>query len=237
VNVFELTDDLRMLELENPGQAYLLRQGDHVIIVDTGTAGQSDSIAAALRSWGLDTGAVTHVLLTHWHPDHVGSAAELRSWPNARIWAGKPDAPIISGELPGAFPDLTPVEQTFYDQVVGHVPPAEPIAVDREFDGYEVVDEIGAHLVPTPGHTAGSMAVYFPTQKILFTGDVATARDGEVMLGAFNEDRERAQESFRRLAEFEVDVVCFGHGAPLIGAETAAFTRAMHAATVPNPLA
>jgi glyoxylase-like metal-dependent hydrolase (beta-lactamase superfamily II) len=29
---------------------------------------------ASLAGWGLDRQALTHVLLTHWHPDHAASA-------------------------------------------------------------------------------------------------------------------------------------------------------------------
>jgi glyoxylase-like metal-dependent hydrolase (beta-lactamase superfamily II) len=237
MNVEELTDDLRMLELENPGQAYLLRRGDRLILIDSGTAGQAENIAAAIRDWGLDTDALTHVILTHWHPDHVGAAAELRTWPNVKVWAGKADAPVISGDELGSFPDLTASEQAFYEQAVGHVPAADPVIVDREFSGDEIVDELSARIIATPGHTEGSIAVYFPELKILFTGDVATSRDGQVFLGPFDTDRERARESFRRLAEFEVDTVCFGHGSALLGPATTAFTEAVRAATVPDPLA
>jgi hypothetical protein len=38
-----------------------------------------------------------------------------------------------------------------------------------------------------------------------------------VFLGPFNTDRDRAKESFRRLAERGVTTVCFGHGEPLLG--------------------
>jgi glyoxylase-like metal-dependent hydrolase (beta-lactamase superfamily II) len=236
MNVITVTENLRMLKLENPSQAYLLRQGDHVILIDTGTAGQADFIAAALRDWGLDTDALTHVILTHWHPDHVGSASELRSWPNVRIWAGRADAPVISGETVGAFPDLSLAESAFYEQAVGHIPPADPVSVDRVFDGDEYVAEISAHIIATPGHTEGSIAVYFPETRILFTGDVATNQGGQVILGPFDTDRERARESFRRLAEFDVDVVCFGHNTPLTGSGTKAFTDAVRASVVPDPL-
>ena len=225
-----------MLELENPGQAYLLRQGDEVILIDTGIAGEADNIAKALLDWGLEPSALTHVLLTHWHPDHVGSAAELRSWPSVKIWAGRPDADIIAGHAQGSFPNLTPSEAAFYEQVVGGVPEAQPITVDRQLDGDEVLDEIGAQIVAAPGHTDGSIAIYFPEKKILFTGDVATAQEGQVILGPFDTDRDQAKASFKKLAAFDVEVVCFGHGAPLVGSDTKAFTDAVNASVVPDPL-
>ena len=77
----ELRTDLRMVLDNGPGQAYLLRRGDDVVLVDTGIAGQGGAIESALKEWGLNRDALSHVLLTHWHPDHAGSAAEIGAWP------------------------------------------------------------------------------------------------------------------------------------------------------------
>jgi putative ABC transport system permease protein len=72
-----LRPDLRMVLDDGPGQAYLLRRGIRSRPDRHRHRGQGDSVAAALRDWGLDRDALTHVLLTHWHPDHAGSAAEI----------------------------------------------------------------------------------------------------------------------------------------------------------------
>jgi glyoxylase-like metal-dependent hydrolase (beta-lactamase superfamily II) len=236
MEIVDLKPTLRMLVLDNPGQAYLVRHGASAILIDTGTAGQADSIAEALADWGLNRDALTHVLLTHWHPDHVGSAAEISTWPNARIWAHRSDAPFIRGDQPGYFPVLTPTEEGFYAQAVGHVPDAAPSRVDRELGDDEILDEIGARIISTPGHTEGSIAIHFPEDRVLFTGDVATLQQGQVVLGPFDLDRMKARDSFRRLGDLDIDTVCFGHGEPLTGADTAKLQSATHADTVPDPL-
>jgi len=236
VNIVDVTPNLRMLVLDNPGQAYLVRSGEHVVLVDTGTAGQAESIAEALESWGSSRDALTHVLLTHWHPDHAGSAAALSEWPGVKIWAHRSDAPIVRGEEPGSFPVLTPTEEGLYAQAVGHVPDAAPSRVDRELEDDETLEEISVRVISTPGHTEGSIAFYFPDEKILFTGDVATEQQGQVVLGPFDVDRDAARASFRRLGDLDVDSVCFGHGNPLTGEDTKKLRDAAHAETVPDPL-
>jgi hypothetical protein len=90
-----------------------------------------DSVAAALRDWGLDRDALTHVILTHWHPDHAGSAAEISAWPNVKVWAHRTDAPIIRGETYGSFPRLTHAEEGLYSQISGSIPDAAPSRVDQ----------------------------------------------------------------------------------------------------------
>jgi glyoxylase-like metal-dependent hydrolase (beta-lactamase superfamily II) len=197
---------------------------------------QGDAIAKALRDWGLDRESLTHVLLTHWHPDHAGSAAELASWPNVQVWAHRTDAPIIRGDSYGSFPVLTHAEEGLYAHIAGTVPDAAPSRVDRELDDNEVLDVIGARVLSVPGHTDGSIALHFPHEGVLFTGDVATEAQGQVILGPFNHDRARARESFRRFAGIDVDVVCFGHGQPLRGGDTAKLGAAATASQVPDPL-
>lgn len=59
------------------------------------------------------------VLLTHWHPDHTGSAAEIGTGPGVRVWAHHADAPVIRGHRPGPPPVLTPAEETLYPQIAG----------------------------------------------------------------------------------------------------------------------
>ena len=207
MNVVDIRSDLRMVLDSGPGQAYLLRRGTQAVLIDTGIAGQGDAIAGALAGWGLDREALTHVLLTHWHPDHVGSAAEVGSWPNAQIWAHRIDAPIIRGDSYGTIPSLTRTEQQFYAQIAGSVPSAPPARVDRELGGDEHLEALGARVIYTPGHTDGSIAFLFEEAGVLFTGDVATQQQGQVVLGPFDNDRPTARQSFRKFADIDVDTV------------------------------
>jgi glyoxylase-like metal-dependent hydrolase (beta-lactamase superfamily II) len=50
--------------------------------------------------------------------------------------------------------------------------PAPPCPVDREVrDGEVLAFGGGAHVVHTPGHTDGSIALHLPGPRVLFTGD------------------------------------------------------------------
>jgi glyoxylase-like metal-dependent hydrolase (beta-lactamase superfamily II) len=236
MNVVDIRPDLRMVLDSGPGQAYLLRRGAQAVLIDTGIAGQGGAIADALAGWGLGREALSHVLLTHWHPDHVGSAAEVGDWPNAQVWAHRLDASIIRGDSYGSLPHLTHTEEQFYAQIAGTVPDAAPAKVDRELGDDEHLEDLGARVLYTPGHTDGSIAFLFEEAGVLFTGDVATVYEGQVILGPFDKDRPTARHSFRRFADIEVDTVCFGHGQPLVGDETNKLKAAAKADEVPDPL-
>ena len=93
----------------------------------------------------------------------------------------------------------------------------------------------GARVLSVPGHTPGSIALYLPESRVLFTGDtIARAPDGRVMLGVFTVDRDEAVASLCRQADLDVAVACFGHGEPLLhgaGSELRAAAEAALSAT------
>ena len=123
-----------------------------------------------------------------------------------------------------------------YAQIGDSVPSAAPARVDRELGDDERLEGLGARVIYTPGHTDGSIAFLFEEAGVLFTGDVATEHQGQVVLGPFDIDRPRARQSFRKFAGIEVDTVCFGHGQPLVGEETNKLKAAAKADEVPDPL-
>jgi glyoxylase-like metal-dependent hydrolase (beta-lactamase superfamily II) len=91
------------------------------------------------------------------------------------------------------------------------LPPAAPARVDRELEDGDVLPfGGGAHVLAVPATPTANSGV-------LFTGDnVATGRDGQVILGPFNLNRSEAVRSFRRLAALDSSTAVFGHGDPVL---------------------
>jgi glyoxylase-like metal-dependent hydrolase (beta-lactamase superfamily II) len=203
-----VTPNLRMLRIGG-WQAYLWEDGDSRTLIDTGAPGSRAEIAAIVP--GLD-----RIVLTHCHTDHCGSAAELREWSGAAVAAGAGDAAIIRGQATGPSPVLEDWEFPILARVSAGLPTVAPaVPVDEELHSGEVLPfGGGAEILAVPGHTRGSIVVYLPRHRLLFTGDIV-ANVGRVMLGTFNQDRSDTVESFRRLAELDVDTACFGHGEPI----------------------
>lgn len=199
-------------------QAYLWRDEDSAVLIDTGEVGSGPAIGELLGRIGMSVSDLDAVVLTHFHDDHAGSAAELVAGSGATVVAHESDAPIIRGERPGPEPNFTDAERALHAQVAAGIAPAPPVRVDREVRDGDMLDFAGgAQVIGTPGHTDGSIAVYLPRHRVLFTGDIAAEHGGQVMLGVFNLDRTVTARSFARLADLEVDTVCFGHGDPIVG--------------------
>lgn len=169
--------------------AYVLVRENQAVVVDTGSKGSTTDIEEALTALGLGWYAVDHVIFTHHHADHVGSAIPvLEAAPDAQPYAGEDDILAI-----GTPREIMPVG-----------------------DGDEV---FGLQIVATPGHTAGHISVLDPVGGVLVAGDALVgAADGGQVTGpdaAFTADMDMALASVRKLADLEFDTVLFGHGNPV----------------------
>jgi glyoxylase-like metal-dependent hydrolase (beta-lactamase superfamily II) len=68
--------------------------------------------------------------------------------------------------------------------------------------------------------------VYIPSRRLLFAGDAAGYLAGlRLPVGMFTEDGAAARASFRRLAQLNFDVACFGHGKPITKDASSAFRK------------
>jgi glyoxylase-like metal-dependent hydrolase (beta-lactamase superfamily II) len=220
MDVIELMPRLHFIRLP-VGHAYLWRDPDGLTLIDTGLPGSAPLIADAIRQAGSEPADLRRLVLTHFHADHAGAAADIAGWGDVEVLAHHADAPFIRGQAAGPAPDLADWERPIYDQVTSQLPaePAEPALrprIDRELaDGDEPGFGDGAVAVAVPGHTPGSVAFYLPRHGVLFAGDAAVrGPDGKVICGIFNVDRAQAAASLRRLAALDVAMACFGHGEP-----------------------
>jgi glyoxylase-like metal-dependent hydrolase (beta-lactamase superfamily II) len=174
--------------------AYLLVRGGEAALVDTGVENSADAIEEALGSLRLTLADVGHVILTHKHGDHAGSAgAILDRAPDAMGYAGAEDLASIA--VPRT---LTPVQ-----------------------DGDRVFDLL---IVATPGHTPGSISVLDPAGSVLVAGDALRTADGRPTFpeGQFTEDPALAKASVAKLGGLAFETLLVGHGDPIEGGAAAA---------------
>ena len=82
--------------------AFVVVRAGEAAIIDTGVAGSADDIEAALTAPGLvGWDDVGHVILTHSHPDHAGSLAEvLERAPEAVGYIGAGDKDSVASPRP-----------------------------------------------------------------------------------------------------------------------------------------
>lgn len=166
--------------------AYILVRGREAAVVDTGVAGSAPKIEEGLTAAGLAWADVSHVILTHHHPDHAGSVADvLGAATGATAYAGEADLALIQAPRP-----LTAV---------------------KDDD-----DVFGLRMIATPGHTAGHFSVYDPTGGVLIVGDAMTNDGRLSGANPqYTDDMATADESIKKMASLDVETLLFGHGDPL----------------------
>ena len=203
------------------GNVYLLVSGEGLTLVDSGLAGAADRIVSQLGGAGCALSDLQAVVLTHFHSDHTGNAAELARRSGARVLAHRDEVPYIERTKPVPFASLF---QRMLNWLGDRLLKPVPCQVDQALQGGDVIEALGGlQVIHTPGHTPGSIALYQAERQILFCGDVLfnknplTGKEGlQLSLPLFTLDKAQARESARKLAGLPVDVLCFGHGEPIL---------------------
>jgi len=205
------------------GNAWALKAGDGIVLVDTGIHSESSfaELELALRMVGLSVDDVRLLVCTHAHSDHYGQAAAIVERTGCELWM-HPD--IAHMTEPARDPEAS------YDQraeaAIRSGVPEEMVRAGRESrrgqgfgisgliepdrpltEGDEVDTDLGAwQVVETPGHAPSHICLYEPRRRILISGDHLLGkvslyydRDAEDPVGAFLESLDRVDALGARL--------------------------------------
>ncbi len=129
------------------------------MVIDPGD--DIEDIVAVIREHKLQ---VKQIVITHAHIDHVGGAMKLRALTGA---------PILLNQNDYALLKMLDVQASW----LGMAAP-ENVAIEASIGNGDSVEagNLKANVMHTPGHTEGSVCLYFPVEKLLIAGDTLFAR-------------------------------------------------------------
>ncbi|MBT2510671.1 MBL fold metallo-hydrolase [Streptomyces sp. ISL-98] len=200
--------------------AYLLL-GRRPVIVDAGTPGSGRRIYEQVAAHGVDPTDVSLIVITHGHIDHFGSAAELHRLTGAPVAGHIADlGPFHTGRVREPYLPTGPMGRLMARNKNLHVQ-AEPLEPEVLIRGETGMEDFGIapRIMPTPGHTAGSISV-LTDQGDLVAGDLVANSFMGLIPGRpanppFHDDPLRNLASLRQMLALNPTRLHVGHGTPL----------------------
>ncbi len=172
--------------------AYLI-YGSRICLIDTGVSSAETIIFDYLRNTGRSPEEIDMIILTHSHPDHIGAVQSIKestgcviaAHPREKNWIEDVDLQCRERPVPG-----------FYSLVGGSV------NIDylvEEGDILDLGDGLSIEVIHTPGHSEGSISLWLPADRALFSGD-AVPLPGDIPI---YDDYESSISSINKLKAVE----------------------------------
>jgi glyoxylase-like metal-dependent hydrolase (beta-lactamase superfamily II) len=183
----KVTDSLYVI-VGNGGNVAAMPTSEGVLLVDDKFAQDGPDILAKVKT--ISDKPIRYVLNTHQHGDHTGGNAALLAASAEIVIHKNARANMLAGNMPG-LPRITFSDET------------------QVFLGGK---EVRARYLGR-GHTNGDAVVYFPSERVLHTGDLYMSTGGPPFIdysaGGSLADWEKTLE---QALQYDFDIVIPGHG-------------------------
>ncbi|RMI31236.1 MBL fold metallo-hydrolase [Nocardia stercoris] len=204
--------------------------GERTVLVDTGTPGSGPKILARIEAQGLRPRDLAAIVVTHGHIDHFGSAAFLHEATKAPIIAHAGDLETYAqGRVTGPLPPTGPFGWLFRKTPLPHAH-TQPFVPHVVLDAPAALHDYGvaAQILPTPGHTPGSISV-LTDAGALIAGDLIAGRFLGLLAAPadppFHDDPARNLASLNAMLDRDPTTLYVGHGAALDAARVRRWAR------------
>jgi glyoxylase-like metal-dependent hydrolase (beta-lactamase superfamily II) len=168
-----VTLDLKFQGRPQAIAAYLIRDGEAVVLIESGPGSTLAGLEAGLAKEGIAPRDLTHVLLTHIHLDHAGAAGWL-ALRGADVYVHPVGAPhMLNPEK--LLASATRIYGDRMESLWGEFLPVPEEKLHIAEDGQKIaIGNLEFLPIHTPGHAEHHYAYLF--EDICFSGDVGGVR-------------------------------------------------------------
>lgn len=208
-------------QLKTTGANSFLIDHEELTLIDTGSKGNTPLIIKSIGQLGKRAEDLTHVIVTHLHPDHAGSLAAIQKATAAKVYMHELDAAwvaegksmrnkvVVSPGLLFAF-----IYRFFVKNAPKQIEPAQVDQFVKEGDYLDL--GAGFQVVHLPGHSAGQIGLLYQAQGgVFFAADSLTNVLGLHMSHAY-EDLPQGLEDIKQIRTLTFQHILFGHGKSLL---------------------
>jgi glyoxylase-like metal-dependent hydrolase (beta-lactamase superfamily II) len=153
-------------QLQLVNNVVVIRRQSELILVDAGTGPRhqptAGKLADNLKSAGIEPAAITTVVLTHGHPDHLWGVLDANDspfYPNASYVTSARELDVWAN--PDVLQTLPPVMPKERQEQIAAGARTHVARIDDQLRTVRGGDEIasGVRVIETPGHTPGHISV------------------------------------------------------------------------------
>jgi Zn-dependent hydrolases, including glyoxylases len=213
-------DRIHRIRLGSPN-AWLYGRPGRWLLVDAGARLTSPLLLQAVASCGCEFRDIALIVATHTHFDHIGGLGHLKRHTDAPVAVHEAEADILAAAhfvLSDGFRLDAKIKafaaRHILRKSLGALDPVAPdirIREETRLDGFG----FAAAVVPTPGHSDGSLSV-LTDDGTLFSGDLiinSRAYSGVWRhMSSYGTSRRRILDTWRELLARGVRLICPGHG-------------------------
>jgi glyoxylase-like metal-dependent hydrolase (beta-lactamase superfamily II) len=182
-----------------------------VTLIDAGLRGATRRLVAALASIGVQPEAVSRIIATHAHSDHIGDARRLRTRTGGELHIHEHDAGYVRHGTPPPRDPAVPLAK-----VLGFLQRRQAKSdVDGTYTDNDVLPVLGGlRVLHTPGHTPGHCSFLHEPTGVLITGDALVNFRGRMnySFAAACTNFKMSKDTADRLGEVDYELVAFTHG-------------------------
>lgn len=176
---------------------YLVRGKNGSLLFDTGWAGTFPLLCKALGENGAKLQEIKMLMISHFHPDHMGIAQELAD-------AG---VKIAAADVQREYLHFS--DKIFAKEKHSRFKPIDDSKV-RFFsisESRKLLAELGisGEVLHTPGHSDDSISLWLDKEKTLLVGDLNPLYELEMHKGTLTE------QSWEKLLALSPKTVCYAH--------------------------